>query len=90
MSAVVALPPRLDLSTVAETAVRIDAHRGAALRLDAGAVTHLGGLGAQLVLAARRDWQAAGAGLEIAPRSAVFDAAIAAFGLAGALDGDAP
>lgn len=78
---VLPLPHRVDLSQVGALATAIRAHRGADLVLDAGEVTHLGGLGLQLLLAAARDWQAAGHSLSVQPRSEAFDEALTLFGV---------
>lgn len=85
MSGVVTLPPRLDLASVAQVAGEIMAARGAPLRLDASRVTHLGALGAQLLLAAARDWHESGQGLSIAPCSPAVDDALDCLGLIGRL-----
>ena len=53
------LPPRLDGGTAAELHATLLAARGKPLVLSGGAVTYLGGLGAQLLLAARQTWGAA-------------------------------
>lgn len=75
------LGSRLDLSTVGALAAQIGERRGTDLTIDAGGVDHLGALGAQLLLAARHQWDADGQRLGITPRSAAFDAALAALGL---------
>lgn len=76
------LAERLDLTAAAPLAEAIRARRdGGPLRLDAGAVDHLGGLCLQVLLAAAADWRARGPGWTIAPRSAAFDRALAVFGI---------
>ncbi len=52
-----ALPPKLDLSTAAPLASALAELRGQALVLDAGAVTHFGTPGLQVLLSARKAWQ---------------------------------
>lgn len=61
-----ALPARLDLSTAGELAAALRGHTGSDLTLEAGAVTHLGTPGVQVLLAARRSWREAGRALSIA------------------------
>ncbi|HEY0212782.1 MAG TPA: STAS domain-containing protein [Paenirhodobacter sp.] len=75
------LPVRLDAATVMQTAVALRDLAGAPLRLDAGSVRHLGGLGLELLLRAERDWRRAGTGFCITPRSAKFDAALTDLGI---------
>ena len=81
MTAVLTLDARLDLSAVRPLAQRIGACDGADLSLDAGGVTHLGALAAQLLVAARQRWASAGLRLEVGPRSPAFDEAVAVMGL---------
>jgi chemotaxis protein CheX len=76
-----ALAPRLDLSYASELAGALRGHKGADLVLDASAVTHLGGLGLQLLAAAAKTWRAQGHSLTIQPRSAAFDEALGTFGV---------
>ena len=75
------LAPRLDLSQVAALTADLRARTGADLVLDAGAVTHLGGLGLQVLLAAAASWRAAGHALSVHPRSEAFDEALTLFGV---------
>ncbi|MBD3787929.1 MAG: STAS domain-containing protein [Sphingomonadales bacterium] len=75
------LPPRLDLSQVGALTNAIRARAGAGLVLDAGEVTHLGGLGLQVLLSAAQSWRAAGQSLSINPRSEAFDEALTLFGV---------
>ena len=77
-----ALMPRLDLSQVGPLAAELRAHQGADLVIDAGAVTHFGALGLQLLVSAALSWRAAGHTLSITPRSAAFDDALAQLGVA--------
>lgn len=76
-----ALSPRLDLPAAVPLAQALCAHAGADLRLDAGAVTHLGALGIQVLAAAAIGWRDSGHALCISPRSAAFDDALRVFGL---------
>lgn len=78
---VMMLPERLDLSSVQEVADCLRLRVGRDLRLDAEEVTHLGGLGLQLLLASAKTWHEAGCRLRVSPRSAALDAALAAFGV---------
>lgn len=81
------LPRRIDLTAVAGLRAEFLACAGQPLRVDAADVGHLGGLGLQVLLAAAAHWRQTGQLLVIEPRSAAFDAALAAFGLApSALD----
>ncbi len=77
---VLALPVRLDLSSVTDLSKSIKAHLGADLTLDAGNVSHLGGLGLQLLASAAASFRAQGNSLTLAPRSEAFDEALALFG----------
>lgn len=79
------LPARLDLTQARPLCAGVAAHSGGDLTLDAGGVDHLGALAAQVLLAAVQDWARAGHRLVIAPRSAAFDDALAAMGLADRL-----
>ena len=85
MTAVMTLAARLDLTQARPLADEIVAREGGDLTLDAGAVDHLGALSAQVLLAAAQAWARTGHRLTIAPRSAAFDDALAAMGLAGRL-----
>jgi len=77
----IALAPRLDLTHAELALTAIRAREGEALVLDAGGVTHLGGLGLQILLAAARSWRAAGLPLTITPRSSAFEEALCLFGV---------
>lgn len=59
------LPPKLDLSTAAALAGALTEARGAPLVLNAGAVTHLGTPGLQVLLSARKTWAQDGVPLSI-------------------------
>lgn len=80
--AALVLADRLDLTAAGALAAAIRARRGGPLRLDAGAVAHLGGLCLQVLLAGAADWRARGAGWAIDPRSRAFDRALTVFGVA--------
>lgn len=80
MSALV-LSPRLDLSTAADLKDRISARIGTNLVLDASHVTHLGGLGLQVLLAGAKLWRTSGHSLTLSPRSEAFDETLAQFGI---------
>lgn len=75
------LAARLDLTQVETLAADLRAHAGDDLVLDAGATTHLGALGLQVLAAAALGWRRAGYRLTIAPRSEAFDEALALFGV---------
>ena len=68
--ALLTLPPALDLGAAMPLHALLLAHRGADLDLDAAGVERLGGLGLQLLLAARATWQADGMTLRILNLSA--------------------
>ena len=52
------LPAKLDLSTAHDLARDLLARRGAPLTLDASGVTHIGTPGLQILLSARKTWEA--------------------------------
>lgn len=93
-AAILVLGERLDLTAAAPLAAAIRTHRDRPIRLDAGAVSHLGGLCLQVLLAAAADWRARGLGWSVAPRSRTFDQALEVFAIApgriGAEPGAAP
>lgn len=75
MSARIALPDRLDSTTVGPLAREILAQAGNHLTLESAAVTHCGSLGLQVLMSTKKSWAASGTGLEIdAPAPAVLDA----------------
>ena len=78
---VISLPARLDLCTVDELATAIRAGLGGAVTLDAGEVSHIGGIGLQLLLSAAKTARASGQVLSITPRSEAFDRALALYGV---------
>ncbi|MGB7269858.1 MAG: STAS domain-containing protein [Albidovulum sp.] len=73
------LPARLDLTQAEALRQACLARRGQPLCIDAGGVRHLGALCLQVLLAAAKDWRQHGLDLQIAPRSAGFDAALGTF-----------
>ncbi|MCX8509829.1 MAG: STAS domain-containing protein [Rhodobacteraceae bacterium] len=75
------LDRRLDLTAAAGLHHSLLAHDSQHLVLDAGAVSHLGALCLQLLIAAADQRRADGRGMRITPRSAAFDAALTTFGL---------
>lgn len=77
-----ALPARLDLSTAADLAAALRGHAGADLTLEAGAVTHLGTPGVQVLLAAKRSWQEAGRSLTLADADPGLQEQLGQLGLA--------
>ena len=79
--AALSLAPLLDLSAAMPLRALLLAHRGADLDLDASEVQRLGGLCLQVLLAARRTWEADGSKLRIVN---VSDACRDALGLAQA------
>lgn len=84
MTAELSLSPRLDLAAARPLAQAILAERGKDLMIDAGKVTHLGGLCLQVLASAAMTWRGDGRALALSPRSGDFDAALAIFGLAPA------
>lgn len=75
------LHARLDLSAAGTLHAALLARSGAPLRIDAGAVTHLGALCLQILLAAARDWRRRGVVLMVDPVSPQFDRLLSAYGL---------
>lgn len=59
------LPETLDRKAVSEFSKALLAHRGADIVLDAGGVRKLAAIGVEMLIAARLQWQADGARLEI-------------------------
>ena len=72
MSAVLALPAVLDIQSAEALRTRLIAARGQSLTLDASAVERLGGLCLQVLLSARRTWDAEGCELTISSASEAF------------------
>ncbi len=75
------LAQRLDLTAAASLHRALLTHTSPQIHLDAGAVSHLGALCLQLLLAAADDCRRRGGGLTLSPRSAAFDAALGTFGV---------
>ena len=80
MSGPLKLPPRLDLPMAAPLAQQLADRRGADLHIDAGAVTHLGGLCLQVLLSAAKTWRSDRLRMTFSASSAAFDAALALYG----------
>lgn len=78
---VLTLPPRLDLPAARPLADDLRARDGRPLDIDAGEVSHLGGLCLQVLLAAAQSWRKAGQPLRLTRRSPAFDEALALCGL---------
>jgi chemotaxis protein CheX len=81
MTARVALAARLDLPAAAPLAEEIRARAGSDIEIDASAVSHLGGLCLQVLIAAAAAWREAGNALTVSAMSEDFTAALAVFGL---------
>ena len=80
MSEALKLVPILDLNAAEPLKAELLARRGADLTIDASAVDRLGGLCLQVLLSAKRTWQADGVNLKLAPLSDAFAEQWAAFG----------
>ncbi|ADO42903.1 STAS domain-containing protein [Ketogulonicigenium vulgare] len=76
----IALPETIDRSAARALADHILQHRGGPVQLDAGAVTRIGGLGAEVLLAAQRQWQVDGQDLQIINWTPAGIAALALLG----------
>jgi len=76
-----ALPARLDLPSAGPLAQELRAHFGGDLTLDAGAVSHLGTPGLQVLLAACTSWAASGHVLTIENAPPGLAEQLAQFGL---------
>ena len=81
MTARITLAPRLDLPAATPLAEALKAHAGTDVDIDAGAVTHLGGLCLQVLIAAAAAWREAGHALTFSARSEDFTEALSVFGL---------
>ncbi len=81
MSAHLALAARLDLPAAQPLTKSILTLRGDDVTIDAGEVSHLGGLCLQVLVSAAETWRFDGRALKFEPRSGEFDAALAMFGL---------
>lgn len=75
------LPERLDLSTIGPLADALRQRMGVDLILDAGEVSHIGGLGAQILLSAAASWRATGQSLTLTGATPDFLAQTADLGL---------
>ncbi|MEZ5716152.1 MAG: STAS domain-containing protein [Paracoccaceae bacterium] len=69
MSKDLKLPERLDNATAGHLAGELSRLRGQPAKLDGSAVRFGGALGLQVLVAARRQWQADGQGFKVAPTS---------------------
>jgi chemotaxis protein CheX len=77
----VRLPPVMDLGAAQELAGELMACRGGPAALDASDVQRVGSLGLQVLISARKAWQADGQALSLTHPSTPFNDALA---LAGA------
>lgn len=84
MTGALALAPRLDLRAAAPLAGKIMELRGGDMQIDAGAVTHLGGLCLQVLAAAAKTWREDGRQMTFSDQSEEFGNALAVFGLSSA------
>jgi chemotaxis protein CheX len=82
MTATLALAPVLDIRAAEPLQASLLALRGQPVVLDAAQVERLGGLCLQVLLSARRTWEADGQTLTLAPDNAAFTDQWAAFGAA--------
>ena len=80
MSETLLLPAQLDLKAAETLKADILARRGGDLTLDGSAVERLGGLGLQVLLAARKTWAADGLNLSLGFVSEALREQWAAFG----------
>ncbi len=76
-----ALPARLDLTTAGALAQQLRSHLGGDLALDAGAVSHLGTPGLQVLLSARKSWAASGHTLTLENAPGPIEEQLSQFGL---------
>lgn len=72
MTAAIVLPSVLDIQQAEPLRAELLALRGQPVVIDAGAVERLGGLCLQVLIAARRTWEADGATIAITPASEAF------------------
>jgi chemotaxis protein CheX len=92
---VLILPQNLDLMAASVLHSDVLARRGRPLAIDASNVQRFGGLCLQILLSAKREWDASGYAFEIAARSRDFDecarlmGADALFGLTAATEAGA-
>jgi len=78
------LPAKLDLSAANDLARDLLARRGAALTLDASGVTHVGTPGLQILLSARKTWEADNLPLSLINFSAALAEQLSPMGLSPA------
>ncbi|MFD0978418.1 STAS domain-containing protein [Tropicimonas aquimaris] len=81
MTAVFALPARLDLPAATPLAAELRSLRGAPLSVRADAVTHLGTPCLQVLISAQRSWLADGHQLSLEATSPAMEEQLALFGL---------
>ncbi|AXC50704.1 STAS domain-containing protein [Paracoccus suum] len=81
MAGTLTLPHRLDLTAARRLTRDLRDRSGAPLVIDASAVSHLGGLCLQVLLAAAQDWGRRGVSLRLAPQSPAFVEALTQFGV---------
>ena len=84
MSETLTLPQNLDLVAAGVLRQDILARRGKALAIDASNVQRFGGLCLQVLIAAKREWDASGHAFQVSARSRDFDECARLMG-AGAL-----
>lgn len=70
------LPPVLDVRSAGPLCERLRAVRGTGLKLDASEVERLGGLCLQVLISARKTWQADGKAFAVLAASDAFSAAL--------------
>lgn len=76
----VKLSPILDLTAAGPLQAELQALRGQAIRLDASAVERIGALCLQVLLSARKTWQAEGLGFVVEAPSANFEQGLGTLG----------
>lgn len=84
MVAVLSLPARIDNAAAEPLRQLLLARRGAPLQLDASGVEKLGTLSVQVLLAARKTWEADGLSLAVRDASEIMVAKLAQIGLTAA------
>ncbi len=84
MVAVLSLPARIDNAAASMLRDMLLAKQGASLRLDASAVTKIGTLSVQVLLAARKTWIADGKSLSLSNPSDLMSVKLAQIGLTSA------
>ena len=90
VGAVMRLPEIIDVEGANQLAADLLARCGQPLTLDASNVRRLGGLGLQVLLAARKTWAAEGVALRVIDPSTVFADALDLFGAPAFSDVSAP